>query len=50
MSIISAVVGFLDQGYRYKSVATQIPHDAELAPVRSAVTLPVRNFYEPTYP
>jgi len=25
-----AVVGFLDWDYRYKSVATQMPHDAEL--------------------
>jgi hypothetical protein len=27
-----AVLGFLYRDYSYKSVATQIPHDAELAP------------------
>ena len=26
-------VGFLDQSYRYKSVATQIPHDGDFVPI-----------------
>ena len=29
-----AVVGFLDHDYRYKSLATQIPHNAGLARIR----------------
>jgi hypothetical protein len=29
----SVVVGFLDRDYRYKSVATQIPHDTWLIPI-----------------
>ena len=29
-----AVVGFLEQDYSYKSIATQIPHNARLAPFR----------------
>ena len=33
-SSLSAVVGFLDQDYRYKSVTLQISADAKLAPVR----------------
>ena len=32
-----AVVGFLDENYHYQSVATQIPHDARLAPVRPGI-------------
>ena len=29
----SAVIGFLDRNYRYKSVATQVPHDAGWEPI-----------------
>ena len=29
----TAVVGLLDQDYRYKSLVMQIPHDAGLAPI-----------------
>ena len=29
---IPAVVGFVDRDYRYKSVATQIPHDSGVIP------------------
>ena len=28
-----AIAGFLDRNYRYRSVATQYPHDDELAPI-----------------
>jgi hypothetical protein len=37
---LSAVVDFLDQNYRYKSVTTKIPHDTldqELSPCPYAV-------------
>ena len=39
-----AAVGFVDEDYRYKSVATQICHDAGLEPgtfAYEAVTLPL---------
>jgi hypothetical protein len=29
---LTDIVGFLDQDYHYKSVATQIPHDVGLGP------------------
>ena len=34
--ILQPFVGFLDQDYRYETVVTQIPHDADLALVRPA--------------
>ena len=34
--VIWPVVCFLDEDYHYRSVATQIPHDAELAQIRAA--------------
>ena len=33
ISCFPAVVGFLDDDYRYESVVTQISHDAGLAPI-----------------
>ena len=36
MSSLPAIVEFLDQDYRYRSVAIQITRDAGLAPIRQA--------------
>ena len=41
-----AIVGFLDRDYRYRSVSTQIPHDAGLAPITYTgwKFVPIRNW------
>ena len=36
MASLPGVIGLLDQDCRYKSVATQIPHDAELEQIQFA--------------